>query len=69
MEHYIRVDRLVNILIIKVVVIQWLNVYLVSRIQRVKIRDAMSVLAELLFGVQRVGIRPSVICHVYAPRE
>ena len=47
----ISVGRLASRLCIRGVVVYWLNCYLCSRTQTVTIVDAMSVLAELLFGI------------------
>ena len=47
------VGRLASRLGIHAVVLQWLNSYLRSRTQTVTIMDAMSVRAELLFGVRQ----------------
>jgi len=54
-----------SILGIKAVVLQWLNYYLRSRTQTVTIMDAMSVLAELLFGVPQGSVLGTLLLVLY----
>ena len=64
-EYNILVGRLARRLGMRGVVLIWLNSYLRNRTQAVTVMEAMSVLAELLFGVpSRLRLGPTSVCFV-----
>ena len=64
-DYDILVGRLASKLGITGVVLQWLNSYLRSRTQAVTIMDAMSVLAELLYGVPQGSVLGPLLFVLY----
>jgi len=64
-DYDILIGRLTNRLGIKGVVLQWLNSYLRSRTQAVTVMDAMSVLAELLFGIPQGSVLGPLLFVLY----
>ena len=65
MHYYILVGRLANRLGIRGVVLQWLNSYLRSRTQTATLMDAVSVLAEILFGVRQGSVLSPLLYVMY----
>jgi exonuclease III len=64
-DYQILFDRLARRLGITGVVLKWLKSYLHSRTQCVTIMDAMSVLAELLFGVPQGSVLGPLLFVIY----
>lgn len=64
-DYDILVGRLASRLGIRGVVLQWLNSYLRNRTQVVTVMEAMSVLAELLFGVPQGSVLGPLLFVMY----
>jgi len=64
-DYDILIGRLTSRLGFKGVILQWLNSYLRSRTQAVTVMDAMSVLAELLFGIPQGSVLGPLLFVLY----
>ena len=64
-DYDIVVGRFAIRLGIRGAVLQWLNSYLRSRTQTVSIMDAMSVLAEVVFGVRQGSVSEPLLFVIY----
>ena len=64
-DYNILVGRLARRLGIRGVVLKWLNSYLRNRTQAVTVMEAMSVLAELLFGVPQGSVLGPLLFVLY----